>query len=287
MHTTDTGEPGSHPEAALKPNPVTADGDRYQVLQVKYGDRVTRKSIVFHDFASTGEEDSDQPMDYSFWVLRNDKAVVLVDTGYPIDEFDWLGEISRTPSPEGLALLGIDPADVTMVIATHFHYDHIGYIDLFTNAQVVAARAEYEFWIARMAENNLEGEFATVKDVSAIREADTQGRLRLVDDATQVAPGITVYPVGGHCPGQLLTLVESNSGPLIVASDAIHLAEQVEKDWPFFAHTDLEEMRAALVFARNLAAETKAAIIPGHDPIIAATYPALAGPAAAVATVLG
>lgn len=262
-------------------------GGNFNVLQVKYGDRVTRKSIVFHDFASTGEPDADQPMDYSFWIARNHEHLVLVDTGYPISEHDWLGEISRTPSPEGLALLGIDPLDVDIVIATHFHYDHVGYIDLFRNATIVAARVEYDYWTAKYAENGLVGEFATVADVTAIMRANDEGRLRLVDGEEEIVDGLRVYPVGGHCPGQLLVFVESASGPRILASDAVHLGEQVEKGWPFFAHTDLEEMKRALAFATSLSESTGAPIIPGHDPRVAAQYPAIDGPAHEIVTVLG
>lgn len=267
--------------------PATDEERALSVLQVKYADRVTRKSVVFHGFAESGEPDDDQPMDYSFWVARTDHAVVLVDTGYDVAEHDWLGEIGRTPGPDGLRLLGIDPADVHMVIATHFHYDHVGYIDRFANAQIVASRAEYEYWTAKYAENELVGEFATVRDVTAIMRARDEGRLRLIDGETSVFPGITVFPVGGHCPGQLLTLVESASGPLILASDAIHLGEQLERGWPFFAHTDLEEMKAAIAFAKELSDRTGAPVIPGHDPQVRADYPAVDGPASAIATVLG
>lgn len=265
----------------------TVGHDELSVLQVKYGDRVTRKSVVFHRFAESGEPDAEQPMDYSFWVARNETAVVLIDTGYDISRHDWLGEVSRTPTPDGLRLLGIDPADVQLVIATHFHYDHVGYIDLFTNAQIVASRSEYDYWTGKYAENELAGEFATVRDVTAIMRAGDEGRLRLVDGETAVFPGITVFPVGGHCPGQLLTYVESKSGPLILASDAIHLSEQLERGWPFFAHTDLDEMKHAIAFARTLSASTGAPVIPGHDPRVRADYPAVDGPASTIATVLG
>lgn len=278
-------------ENAWRPTPErasdTEEHEELSVLQVKYADRVTRKSIVFHGFADSGEPDADQLMDYSFWVVRNENAVVLVDTGYDISHHDWLGEISRTPTPDGLRLLGIDPAEVQLVIATHSHYDHIGYIDLFPTAQIVAARREYQHWTAKFAENHLVGEFATVRDVTAIMRAADEDRLRLVDGETEVFPGITVFPVGGHCPGQLLTYVQSKSGPLILASDAIHLGEQLERGWPFFAHSDLDEMKAAIAFAKQLSAATGARIIPGHDPGVRADYPAVDGPARAIATVLG
>jgi glyoxylase-like metal-dependent hydrolase (beta-lactamase superfamily II) len=257
------------------------------VIQVKYGDRRTRKSVVYHRFADLGEPDDIQEMDYSFWVIRNDETVILVDTGYDIDAHDWLGEVSRTPAPEGLALLGIGPADVSLVIATHFHYDHVGYVHSFTNATIVASRTEYDHWVGKYAENGLVGEFATPADVTAIIRAGDEGRLRLIDGDTEVHPGVTVYPVGGHCPGQLLTCVESASGPVILASDAIHLGEQLEKGWAFFAHTDLDEMYAAIAFAKKLSASKGAPVIPGHDPRVRAEYPAVHGPAHEVATSLG
>jgi len=258
-----------------------------EVLQVKYGDRVTRKSIVFYEFDKTGQADAEQPMDYSFWVARNHDTVILVDTGYPIGERDWLGEVSRVPTPGGLELLGIKPLDVSLVIATHFHYDHIGYLHLFANAQIVAGRAEYHYWRRKFDENGLDGEFATAADLAAVERADAEGRLRLVDRPTDVFPGIRVYPVGGHCPGQLFVFVQSKTVPLILASDAAHLLAQVEKGWAFVAHTDLGQMRDALSLMSDLSHRTGAAVIPGHDPIVRASYPAIDGPAHDIATILG
>ena len=107
----------------------------------------------------------------------------------------------------------------------------------------------------------------------------TTGRLRLISAETEVHPGVTVYPVGGHCPGELLTLVRSESGPKIMAADAAHFYEQIENEWPFFAYTSLSEMKAALSFINKLAAETGAEVIPGHDGRVRDKHPALSGPA--------
>jgi glyoxylase-like metal-dependent hydrolase (beta-lactamase superfamily II) len=244
-----------------------------EVIQVKYGERLTRRSVVLHDYASYGLPDASLGMDYNFWVLRTGGAVILLDTGYDIGARDWLGE---------------NPADVSMVITSHFHYDHIGYLGLFGNAQVVSGAAEHRYWFGKWASDQLEGEFATAEHLSAVRKAEKEGRLRLISAGSEeVVPGITVYPVGGHCPGELLTLVRSRSGPRILAADAAHFYEQIENEWPFFAFTDLAEMRAALSFMNQLAAESGAVIIPGHDARVRDRYPALEGPARAIATVLG
>ena len=120
-----------------------------------------------------------------------------------------------------------------------------------------------------------------------MRRAEDDGRLRLISAETEVHPGVTVYPVGGHCPGELLTLVRSESGPKIMAADAAHFYEQIENEWPFFAFTSLSEMKAALSFINKLAAETGAEVIPGHDGRVRDKHPALSGPASHIATVLG
>jgi glyoxylase-like metal-dependent hydrolase (beta-lactamase superfamily II) len=259
----------------------------HEVLQVKYGERMTQKSVVFHEYASYGVPDGDLHMEYNFWVIRTADEVILLDTGYDIAARDWLGEISVKPTPQGLALLGIDPLDVAMVITSHFHYDHIGYLGLFRNAQVVSGRSEYDYWFTKWRNNELDGEFAVAEHLEAVRKAEEDGRLRLVTGETEVRPGITVYPVGGHCPGELLTLVQGRSGPLILAADAAHFYEQIEHEWPFFAFTDLQEMRDALAFINELSRTTGAVVVPGHDGRVRAKFPAVPGEAAEVATVLG
>lgn len=270
------------------------------VWSVKYGERVVRKSDVFHQYESYGEPDGDLDMDYNFWVIRSGEQTMLLDTGYDIPKRDWLGEISVTPTPRGLEILGIDPLSISMVITSHFHYDHIGYLGLFRNAQVVSGQREYDYWIGKLKAGELAGEFATEEDLGPVLDAERDGRLRLVSEQTEVFPGITVYPIGGHCPGELLTHIATGRQPLtgagsagaagdgglIMTVDAAHFYEQIQNEWPFFAFTDLDEMRAGLSFINQLARDTGATVIPGHDARVRDRFPAAPGAAGQIATVL-
>jgi glyoxylase-like metal-dependent hydrolase (beta-lactamase superfamily II) len=263
-----------------------SNGGTVSVWSVKYGERVVHKSDVFHDYAQYGLPDGDLDMDYNFWVIRSGGKIILVDTGYDIPKRDWLGEISVTPTPKGLKIIGIDPAEVDMVITSHYHYDHIGYVGLFTNAQIVSAKAEYDYWIPKLHAGDLEGEFSSEDDLKPILKAEAEGRLRLVTGETEVFPGITVYPIGGHCPGELLTKIETADGGLILTVDAAHFYEQIEHEWPFFAFTSLDEMRHGLSFINELARKTGATIVPGHDARVRDRFPAAPGAAGEIATVL-
>lgn len=257
------------------------------VWQVKYGERVVQRSAVLNDYAQYGLPDGDLDMDYNFWVLRTGDTTILVDTGYDIPARDWLGEISVTPPPVGLELAGVDPEEVDMVITSHFHYDHIGFLGLFTKAQIVSGQAEYDYWFGKWERDELEGEFTTAENLEPVKRARDEGRLRLITEETEVFPGVTVYPIGGHCPGELLTRVDTKDGGLILAVDAAHFYEQIENEWPFFAFTDLEEMKAGLAFINELSRSTGATVIPGHDGRVRERYPAAPGRAAEVANVLG
>jgi glyoxylase-like metal-dependent hydrolase (beta-lactamase superfamily II) len=263
-----------------------AQSEATSVWSVKYGERVVRRSDVFHDYAQYGEPDADLDMDYDFWVIRAKGSTILLDTGYDIPKRDWLGEISVTPPPQGLELVGIDPGDVDMVITSHYHYDHIGHLGLFVNAQIVSGQREYDYWIGKLNAGQLAGEFATEDDLRPVLDAEKDGRLRLVSEKTEVFPGITVYPIGGHCPGELLTHIETDGGGLIMTVDAAHFYEQIDHEWPFFAFTDLDEMKTGLRFINELARESGATIIPGHDARVRDRFPAAPGKAREVATVL-
>jgi glyoxylase-like metal-dependent hydrolase (beta-lactamase superfamily II) len=261
-------------------------GKVQSVWSVKYGERVVHKRDVFHDYGQYQLPDGDLDMDYNFWVMRTGDSIVLMDTGYDIAARDWLGEISVTPTPDGLRMIEIDPLDVDMVITSHFHYDHIGYLGLFERAQVVSGQNEYDYWFAKRAANALMGEFTTEENLIPVEKAEKEGRLRLISEEAEVFPGITVYQVGGHCPGETIALVDTEKGPLILASDAAHFYEQLEHGWPFFAFTDLEEMRNALAFIHKLAEDRGATVIPGHDGRTRQKFPAAPGAAGAIATVL-
>lgn len=266
---------------------MASDSGKIQsVLSVRYGERVVRKNDVFYNYGAYGLPDGDLHMDYNFWVMKSGDKVILMDTGYDISARDWLGEISVMPTPEALKVIELDPLDVDMVITSHFHYDHIGYLGLFENAQVVSGQAEYDYWFGKRDANALEGEFTTAENLVPVEKAKREGRLRLISEPTEVFPGITVYQVGGHCPGEVVALVQTESGPFILASDAAHFYEQIENEWPFFAFTNLDEMRSALTFILKLSKETGATIIPGHDGRTRQKFPVASGAAGAIATVL-
>ena len=150
-----------------------------------------------------------------------------------------------------LTALGIDPATVTQLVVTHAHYDHIGNLQSFPAAEIVIARREFEFWTGPYAGRIQFAHSTEPDELDRLAAAAAQGRVRMVDETLDLAPGIELVVVGGHTPGQLVAQVavhdeDGGPGAVILAADALHFYEELERDRPFFVVADLEAMYRGL-----------------------------------------
>ena len=105
---------------------ATAARNIYEVLAIRYGSRRAVKSEVYLNFHLYGEPDDVIAMNYFVWVARNAQRTIVVDTGFSAEAGRRRGRPVAVTPVAALAGLGIDPAAVTQVVATHGHYDHIG-----------------------------------------------------------------------------------------------------------------------------------------------------------------
>ena len=128
---------------------------------------------------------------------------------------------------ESLDAISVSPDDITHVVFTHAHPDHLwGLLDefdepVFAKAMHMMAEAEHAFWTdpqtaAKMPEDRL-AFFAGAK-----RNLDTLGdAITLFKPETEVLPGILAIDTNGHTPGHVSFEVRSGSESLIVTGDAI------------------------------------------------------------------
>ena len=98
-------------------------------------------------------------------------------------------------------------------------------------------------------------------------------RLTLFTGTCTPAPGIELTEVGGHTPGQLIAAVATDGGPdrsstVVLASDALHFYEEVERDRPFAILADLPAMYRAYDTMAQLAKQPNTYLVAGHDPVV-------------------
>lgn len=153
-----------------------------------------------------------------------------------------------------LAELGLTPADIDILVCTHFHFDHAGNNADFSGSRVIAHRAALEWAQAHP------GPFPE-------SEWNPPGiNFELIDGDLELLPGITLLATPGHVPGHLSVVMRlPNNGTVVLAIDAIYTRENVETDnWQGQALP--EEGRASAIRLLELAANENGLVIPGHDP---------------------
>ncbi|MEQ6250684.1 MBL fold metallo-hydrolase [Sulfitobacter sp. HNIBRBA3233] len=193
---------------------------------------------------------------------------VLIDTGFPpkyardaeaATAEDDLGSFGRVLSvtPENsvdaqLALLGLARGDITLMIQSHTHIDHVGEMDGFPGVPIVIAAAERAlprplYWSGKQPMDWPEAQY-----------------IEITQD-TQIAPGFDVLLCPGHAPGQLAFLFDlPQTGALLFTSDAISRAAEIDEKFAGSWDDDLAIHHGARIMA--LAEDRGAKVIFGHSP---------------------
>jgi glyoxylase-like metal-dependent hydrolase (beta-lactamase superfamily II) len=243
----------------------------YEVLAIRYGTRITTKAESYLNYQFYEEPDSPIRIDYFFWLVRGGGRTVLVDCGYGAEPGARRGRAMLVDPVAALAALGVEAAAVDQIVASHAHYDHIGNLHRFPNAEIVIARREYEFWTGPYAGRLQFAQPTEAPELAYLTTAREQGRLTLVDETCDLAPGLELVVVGGHTPGQLVAQVAvtgagGEPGAAVLAADALHFYEEVERDRPFFIVSDLVGMYRAYEVLREMCEDTGRLLVAGHDP---------------------
>lgn len=203
--------------------------------------------------ASAGLLGDALPAPINAFLLQSDDRTVLIDSG--LGELDMFGPGFGRLSA-GLAAVGVAPADVDMIIATHAHPDHVGGLvagggAVFANAELVISEVDHRFWsdagIMAQAPAEVKGMFGLAQHVFAAY-AD---RLRLVAAGTEVAPGLTLELSPGHTPGHSVVHIDGGDRQLLMVADTVLNID---------LQTALPETGTGFDTDAALAAESRAAI---------------------------
>ncbi len=167
-------------------------------------------------------------------LLRHEDRVILFDVGSGPDFQPTAGFL-----PDALDAIGLYPEDITHLVITHGHPDHIwGLLDDFDepylpDAEILMGRADFDYWMNP----------ATVDTIGAARQSfavGAQRRLSAVadmmtffEDGQEILPGVAARASFGHTPGHMSFELNDGSESLMVIGDAIgnHHVAFARPDW--------------------------------------------------------
>ena len=155
-------------------------------------------------------------------LYRDGTNTVLFDVGAGPDFMPTAGSII-----DSLDTLGLAAEDITHVVFTHAHPDHIwGLLDefddpLFYDATYMMGRTEWDYWWNPETVNTI-GEARAAFAVGAKRRMEAiEDAVILFDDGDEVLPGISALSTPGHTPGHMAFEIRQGSEAALIVGDAI------------------------------------------------------------------
>jgi N-acyl homoserine lactone hydrolase len=170
------------------------------------------------------------PLPVFTFLIEGGKELILVDTGMAwtqrANEYHHPGSYQ----PEGFAIheqlakIGLKCEDIGKVVFTHLHWDHMFYLEKFTNAQFIASRKEYEFALDPIPLYYKSYEHPSL----GVRRPFEGLKFELVDGEAEICAGVRVFPSPGHSPGHQSVEVDTKDGSYICAGDSIFIMANIE-----------------------------------------------------------
>ncbi len=173
---------------------------------------------------------------FAFVLARGHGRTILVDCGFMkegkgIAVAEKFG-IPRWISPvRMIAEMGVAADDISDIVLSHAHFDHMGSIEQFPKAKLHIQKREFLSWIELMALPRQFGFLTQVLDTDDIYsalDAAREHRLALLDgDTDAVLPGVHVRSGEGHTIGQQYVILETAKGRIVIAGDCVYGARNL------------------------------------------------------------
>jgi glyoxylase-like metal-dependent hydrolase (beta-lactamase superfamily II) len=165
------------------------------------------------------------PVSINTFLIRSGDKLALVDTGGGNKFGPTAGKLL-----ENLRAIGVSPGDISCVLMTHLHSDHVfGLVDetgnpVFPNAEFVVNQREADYWLddgnlARVPEFQ-QRYFAVARRTLKPFTALTR---RISRDGEEVFPGVTAVALYGHTAGHTGFRVASGNDQVLIWGDVVHM----------------------------------------------------------------
>jgi glyoxylase-like metal-dependent hydrolase (beta-lactamase superfamily II) len=174
----------------------------------------------------------------SLLLVSNDKRI-LIDTGNGDkwqEKFKKIYEIDTTRGSldSSLTDVGLTAEDITDVICTHLHFDHIGGNTKIEDGKIAPSFPNAKYWMSDV--NWKVANSPSVKDKGSFMQDDwsvlaENNMINFVSGKEQFLPNIDIIISNGHTPGMMLPKISDNNNTLVYGADLIPTSSHIPLSW--------------------------------------------------------
>ena len=165
------------------------------------------------------------PIPLTVTVLKIGDKYIMIDSGSGVGQW----QANATNLPANMKAAGIDRSQISTILVSHFHPDHVwGLMEkgtnaaVFPNAELVVTSTEYNWWTEPGRVEKLpDGRKPAGKRIGDV--FPTWKNWKLVENNAEVAPSVRLLAAPGHTPGHSAFLVTSGRDQLMVSNDAMYV----------------------------------------------------------------
>lgn len=209
------------------------------------------------------------------WLIRGGGRTILFDSGFYRGQWFKSFPMKDYLRPdEAVKLAGVAPEEVTDVVISHAHWDHMGGIDLFPKAAVWIQKQEYAYYTQDAWQPGGRHGGIDPEDVAALVRLNTEGRVRLVDgDDVEIFPGIRAYTGARHTFASQYLRVDGTP-PFVLSSDNCYLYRNLTEHVASATFSDEDHPANLAAQARMIKlAGSPDRVVPGHDALQFSKFP--------------
>ena len=188
-----------------------------EIIPINYGKSVLPESWIFQN----GAENKLRPIVFRVYLIKTENRLVLADAccetmpGFVMTDF--IGTV------KALRNIGVKADEITDLIITHAHHDHIECAKYFKNAVIYIQKDEYEAGKGYLSENL---------------------KIHTFDEEMQICDGIKAVKIGGHSKGSSIVEITDSDKKYIIAGDECYMRDCLTKQIPTGSSCNPEKSRS-------------------------------------------